>query len=66
MDATQAHYLGYATAARIGLRNTQIEGLKTASADDLHTKVGRLVQRHGARLQKKAAHIRKFYEAITA
>ena len=66
MDAIQAHNLGYAVAARIGLRNTQVDRMKTASAEDLHARVGKLVARHGVRLQKRANRIQALHAAITA
>jgi hypothetical protein len=45
---------------------TQARCLGYASADDLHAEIGRLVQRHNARLQKRVAHIHKCYEAVIA
>ena len=64
MDTTQAHLLGYATSARIGLRNSQADGIKTATAADLHQAVGNLVGRHTTRLTKKAARIEALHKAI--
>jgi len=64
METIQAHNLGYATGLRIGLRNSQADGVKTASAQDLHTKVGGFVLRHGVRLEKRAARIKALYDAI--